>query len=348
MSRRAVHVIDVAQALYIATLTNRTSRMLCGKPLYFQANEHHKARETTVAIYTVAARDGAKKRGTRTMGEVNGALGAKNCKQCFFLARLTPAERAAEIAKRTDKTKAAFDKLKSKKAEANRIKNEARAAKIEAARGDALVCLDAFVNSDGKHYPERCKTWLRTEHPTRAGESATQIRCNLVRGHDGDCKERTWEDLALDMREVLDIAIDAHKFANKSGGYRLVVIRDGARACRYCSGELSEGDTCDGCSRPLPKPARATPRDVCCRFCSAVLGRDQSPFEDYSHAAFDLDGSRLQTIPQYANATEMVDVWKHTVVCALSYLAGVVRTEQTDEPIAILPASSFVLEHDTP
>lgn len=344
MSKRAVHILNPIGVQYAAMLVDRNARMLCGKPLYYKNGSTYgadrkplKSRESTISIDNYAT----------PLRRPRSSPDPKRCTECWRLAAMTPGQRALHLELKKQKTTNAFDKLKSKKAEADRIKNETRSAKIEAARGDALVCLDAFVNSDGKHYPERCKTWLRTEHPKQAGDSATQIRCNLVRGHDGDCKERTWEGLALDMREVLDIAIDAHKFANRSGGHRLVVMRDGARACRYCSGELSDGDTCDGCSRPLPKPARATPRDVCCRFCSVVLGRQQSPFEDYSHAAFHPDGSRLQTIPQYANAPDdFIDVWKHTVVCALSYLAGVVRTEQTDEPLKVMPASSFVLEMD--
>lgn len=335
---RAVHAIFAStQALYMTALVDRKHRVLCGKPLYYKIDGALvKARELTARIWE------------------NGSLSGVTCTGCLKLARLTPTERAQALADAEDQKRRAFQRLQANTNEARDAMRSHRQAVIDAARIDALVCLDAFEN--GREI-KRCNAPV-----------GSSVRCNLPADGHTNCRARLeGEPKHIDLGETLAVAIDAYKMANQSGGERLIVFVNGARECRTCHRWTEDpgASYCQHCpklkniSTLLPKFTPATLRDVCCRFCRVVLGKQCSPFKDYSHALFNVEGANISRgcrspSQRYANDAraledvEVVDVWKHTVVCALRYLAGVQQTNYDDEPIIKprLPAESFTLEHD--
>lgn len=362
MSKRAIHVINANGSEYTRMVLDPKTRMLCGKPLYYKTSRRvlldlEGQREAIVSIVSPVVHTA-----------IESAYGRPLCKRCFFLARLDGVERAEELLKAEHQKREALARLKEKAHAAKHGELEAFAREIDQARADALVCLDAFEH--GKQI-ERCKhravvdqygnSWILHQEEHAFGD--TKHRCNLPKGHTEACRlPLDGEPHHADLQITLAIAVKLYRREHRSSGNKLIVWLNGSRRCAcgwhgdsdpsavgLLFGQVvRESDACPECARRLPKYGRASKRHVACRFCRAILGRNLNPFGHYEHATLNAEDGGIVADRSRATAINTIDVWDHTVRCALRYLGGVTLTEQTDEPIlkAALPAGSFVLEHD--
>lgn len=251
------------------------------------------------------------------------------CAKCLQIARMTPDARAQTIAQnaalKKQKADAAFAKLNEKNKTKRDLERAELDALIEATRADAMACYDGWLS-------EPPRVLGRCGHTINA--NGTIKRCAFERTHEGLCGTVDFEgnpiEPAPDLDLVLDVALRALKRDTGSHtGDRLWVFRDVIKHNR-------------------PYKQRRSHRDVVCRFCNTMLGvnlpmgergwgRDYTDFTFYTPEIGDhgISGPRAP-----ASDSGVVNVRRHTVTCALKYLAKIPNRNDG------LPEASFVLTFD--
>ncbi len=343
-----IHVLDVndgSPRAYLNARENRAAIMLCGVPLWYTKQTDDGRGTVTRRHLTIPMASGRQLRRKDWPGSavVSKRELTEGCKLCAKLVKLTPAERVAMLKKIADDKVIANAAAKLKNQDKRQVELDALDLRIATAQVEALACLDFLESTEGEILT-RCKKWLRTDE-------VTQLRCNFSLGHEGACRvQLSSEQPHVDLPELLATAIDAHKRSKNKfdRGRKLYVMRTPPRICTSCDfhemGDNGVHTRCLNCDALLPKIGAATKRDVVCRFCDAILGRQQPTFEDYQRALFYTNGDlyhprdNREVRPQSPN---VVDVNRHTIVCALRFLGGVQPTQQ-------LPEESYVLTLDDP
>jgi hypothetical protein len=307
--KEKTHLLDARGDAYLRMMQDRQAVTLCGADLWYR--EKTEDRKGTIVrrldTVSIAAAEGLR---TRPL-----APKANKCRDCLKLAKLTADERKAWHENKAR----AFEKLQEQAKAKRAAELAVLDAEIVKARGDALACLDAWHELDGKVDRER-------QLPKRCNRIVLVSRCHMSAKHNGPCETHDADgnliELALDFETTLDMAIKAHK--REHGGDA------GKRLWKF---QPIEVDKNDGTNARI-----SADKLVCCRFCTRIMGQGRIGF-DYSHHTFTLaqdTGVAKLNLPGFSS--DQVDVREHTVVCALRYLAQV--------KITTLPDQSFVLDHD--